>query len=122
MSLIQCMYYLITFLYLIKLYNYFNILFRDLLRFGIIYLDDPKKRNSHSYDVLRTKFTKKFEKYFHVISDEKIVEMLKKINGFEGTIEEMKNFIKEYCIYEDYTSDDITSRMRHFVLETVRIL
>ena len=116
------MYYLITFLYLIKLYNYFNILFRDLLRFGIIYLDDPKKRNSHSYDVLRTKFTKKFEKYFHVISDEKIVEMLKKINGFEGTIEEMKNFIKEYCIYEDYTSDDITSRMRHFILETVRIL
>jgi len=57
-----------------------------------------------------------------VISDEKIVEMLKKINGFEGTIEEMKNFIKEYCIYEDYTSDDITSRMRHFVLKTVKIL
>ena len=92
------------------------------MRFGIINLDDPKKRNSRAYDVLRTKFTKKFEKYLHVISDEKIVAMLKKINGFEGTTEEMEKFVKDYCIYEDYTSNDITSRMRHFVLETVKIL
>ncbi|CAH1769103.1 13795_t:CDS:2, partial [Entrophospora sp. SA101] len=102
---------------LVKIYN--QVEESNLIKFGIIDLDDNTMSQLKPYIIIKEKYEKNFE--FEIFNDEIIKKMLSDIKMISNK-DSVTKFIQSYNHLETFDNFEISARIKHFILWTVKIL